>query len=177
MWPYSPKRVTLILFMKFWFLHTCKEHPFFLQMIPKLCKSAYRLKKLLIKQSGYRREFYSEKLFWVNSFRIQQYYSSYNLKCLKVSKTSNLIIKSNVIEQKNAWSIRLWWKPKINIFDLQIENRRLWPSINATRFGRKIAQVTLWSMRIWINNEAVWTGRDIENRNANSLTVSEAYKP
>ena len=26
LWPYPPKWVTLILFMKFWFLHTCKEY-------------------------------------------------------------------------------------------------------------------------------------------------------
>ena len=30
------KQVTLILFMKFLFLHTCKEHLFFFQMIPKI---------------------------------------------------------------------------------------------------------------------------------------------
>ena len=44
MWPYPPKRVTPILFMKFGFLHTCKKHLFSFQMIPKLCKSAYRFK-------------------------------------------------------------------------------------------------------------------------------------
>ena len=44
MWPYTPKRVTLILFMKFWFLHTCKEHSLSFQMIPKVCKSTGRFK-------------------------------------------------------------------------------------------------------------------------------------
>ena len=44
MWPYPPKQVTLILFMKLWFLHTCKGHSFSFQMIPKLCKFAYRFK-------------------------------------------------------------------------------------------------------------------------------------
>ena len=44
LWPYPPKRVTLTLFMKFWFLHTCKEHSFSFQMIPTLCKSASRFK-------------------------------------------------------------------------------------------------------------------------------------
>ena len=44
LWPYPPKQVTLILFMKFWFLHTCKEHSFSFQMISKLCKSACRFK-------------------------------------------------------------------------------------------------------------------------------------
>ena len=44
LWPYHPKWVTLILFMEFWFLHTFKEHLFSFQMIPKLCKSAYRFK-------------------------------------------------------------------------------------------------------------------------------------
>ena len=28
MWPYHPKQVTLILFMKFWFLHTCTNFHF-----------------------------------------------------------------------------------------------------------------------------------------------------
>ena len=31
MWLYPPKRVTLILFMKCWFLHTCKKHSFSFQ--------------------------------------------------------------------------------------------------------------------------------------------------
>ena len=35
----SPKRVTLILFLKIWFLYTCKEHSFSFQMLPKLYKS------------------------------------------------------------------------------------------------------------------------------------------
>ena len=30
-WPYPQKRVTLILFMKFWSLYTCKEHSFSFQ--------------------------------------------------------------------------------------------------------------------------------------------------
>ena len=34
---------------------------------------------------GYCREFHSEKLGWENLFRIQRYYSSYHLKCLKLS--------------------------------------------------------------------------------------------
>ena len=44
MWPYPPKWVTLTHFMKFWFLHTCKEHSFSFQRIQKLCKSALRFK-------------------------------------------------------------------------------------------------------------------------------------
>ena len=44
LWPYPPKWVTLILFMKFWFLHTCKALSFSFQMVPKLCRSAYRFK-------------------------------------------------------------------------------------------------------------------------------------
>ena len=46
-------------FMEFWFLHTCKEHSFSLQMImiPKLCKSAYRFKSYWW-ISGYLGEFH-----------------------------------------------------------------------------------------------------------------------
>ena len=46
MWPYPPKRGILIVSMKFWFLQTCKEHSFSFQMIPRLCKCAYRLKNI-----------------------------------------------------------------------------------------------------------------------------------
>ena len=42
-----------------------------------------QVQKLLINQPGYLREFHSEKLGLENLFRMQQYYSSYNLKCLK----------------------------------------------------------------------------------------------
>ena len=42
----------------------------------------------------------------------------------KTHKTSALTIKSNVFEQKNAWSTQFWWKPKINVLDLQIEKHR-----------------------------------------------------
>ena len=41
--------------------------------------------KVIDNQSGYHREFHSEKLGRENSFGVQQYYSSYNLKCLKLS--------------------------------------------------------------------------------------------
>ena len=51
----------------------------------KIVQICLQVQKLLINESGYRREFHSEKLGWEISFRIQQYYSSYNLKCLKLS--------------------------------------------------------------------------------------------
>ena len=54
-------------------------------------------------------------------------------------KTLHLTIKSNVFEQNNAWSTRLWWKPKINVFlpaDRKSSHSVLWQSINATHFGR-----------------------------------------
>ena len=40
----------------------------------------------------------------------------------KTHKTSDLTIKSNIFKQKNAWSTRFWWKLKISIFAVQIEN-------------------------------------------------------
>ena len=82
-WPYPPKRVTLILFMKFWFLHTCTNFHFkWYQDLANLPTGSKVIDK---NQSGCRREFHSEKLGWENLFRIQQYYGSYNLKCLKLS--------------------------------------------------------------------------------------------
>ena len=43
-WSYPPKSVKLILFKKSGFLQTCCEHSFSFQMIPRLCKCAYRFK-------------------------------------------------------------------------------------------------------------------------------------
>ena len=85
LWPYPPKRVTLILFMKFWFLHTCKRAFIFFSSDTKIMQICLQVQKLLINQSGYHREFHSEKLGGENSFCIQQYYSSYNSKGLKLS--------------------------------------------------------------------------------------------
>ena len=56
----------------------------FLSNDTKIMQICLQVQKLLINQSGYRTKFHSEKLGWENSFRIQQYYSSYNLKCLKL---------------------------------------------------------------------------------------------
>ena len=124
-WPYPPKRVTLILSIKFWFLHICKEHLFSFQMIPTLCKSADRFKSywwinLATVESSILRNWAEKIRFAYNSITAVTIWNAWNCH-----KTSHLTIKSDVFEQKNAWSTWFWWKPKINIFDLQIENRRI----------------------------------------------------
>ena len=123
MWPHPPEWATLILFMKFGFLHTCKEHSFSFQMIPKLCRSADRFKSywwinLATVESSILRNWAEKIHFAYNSFTAVTIRNAWN--CHKMPL---LTIKSNVFEQKNALSTRFWRKPKINIFDLQIENR------------------------------------------------------
>ena len=75
----------------------------------KIMQICLQVKKLLINQSGYWREFHSDKLGWENSFPTQQYYSSYNLKIVHQS-TQNCCCQINLTEN---CCFQMWlYRPK-----------------------------------------------------------------
>ena len=55
MWPYPPKWVTLIIFMKFWFFTLLWRAFIFFSIDTKILQICLQVQKLLINQSGYRR--------------------------------------------------------------------------------------------------------------------------
>ena len=81
-----------------------------------------QVQKLLINQSGYRRVPFWEiglRKFVSHTTVIQQL----QFKMPETAIKHNIWpLKSIGFEQNNAWSTQFWWKPKINIFGMQIEN-------------------------------------------------------
>ena len=112
LWPYPPKWVTLILFMKFWFLHICKVHSFSFQIITKLCKSANRFK------SYYKSIWLPQRVpFW--EIGLRKFVSHTTVLQQLQFKMPETVIKHHI------WSITVLLSHSV-----------LWPSINATHFGR-----------------------------------------
>ena len=81
-----------------------------------------QVQKLLINQSGYRRV-----PFW--EIGLRKFVSHTTVIQQLQFKMPETVIKHHIwplksigFEQNNAWSTQFWWKPKINIFYMQIEN-------------------------------------------------------
>ena len=110
--------------MKFWFLHTCKEHFFSFSNDIKFLQICLQVQKLLITQSGYRREFHSEKL------GLRKFVSHTAVLQQLQFKMPETAVKHNIwpfkvmfLKRKMPEAPNFEKKPKIDISDLQIENR------------------------------------------------------
>ena len=104
-------------------LHTCKEHSFPFKWhqnyanLPTgskvIDKSVWIVQRVPFWEIWLRKFVWHTTVLQQLQFKIPETVMKHHIWPLKV-----------VFEQKNARSTRLWWKPKINTFDLQIENRR-----------------------------------------------------
>ena len=134
MWPCPPKWVTLILFMTFLFLHSCKEHSFSFQMIPKFCKSPYRFKSYWYIWLSYRVPFWRIGLstFVLHTtvlqqlqFKMPETVIKHQIWPLKVMFSNRIMPKAPNFDE-NRKSIFLTCRSKILAFCIVTEYQCNW---------------------------------------------------